>query len=209
MTTGSGGFIGSGGTCGWLWRCWTRFATVFWNSVNILNCYCWFYSCTIIVSSVFFRLFSWAPWSYSLWETFLYCWSSSSESWSIRLVYICWNVGPLGSSKGLGTGFFWGLDIVKMPCSVFYVLYTRRFRLDTAFVCVIYVVRIVTALTCRTRKFCTVLTCVACWRRVDAVFICGVRRFSLVVSECARNVPKIWWSTDIEDFDVKKTYIQR
>ncbi len=150
MTIGSGGFIGSGGTCGWFWRCWTRFATVFWSSANILNCCCWFCSCIVTVSSVFFRLFSWVFWSCSFWETSLYCWSSSSESWSIRSVCIYWNASPPGSLKGPGTGFFWGLDIVKMPCNVFYMLYTRRFRPDAAFACVIRVMRIMTALTYKT-----------------------------------------------------------
>ncbi len=57
-----------------------------------------------------------------------------------------------------------------MPCSVFYVLYTRKFR-------------------------------------PDAAFAYGARRFSLAVSEYARNAPKIWWGTDVEDFDVRKGYI--
>ncbi len=196
MTTGSGGFLGSGGTCGWFWRCWTRFATVFWSSASILNCCYWFCNCIVIVSNVLFRLFSWALWSCSLWETSLYCWSSSSEFWSIRSICICWNVGSLGSPESPRTGFFWGLDIVKMLCSVFYMLYTRRFKLDAAFAYVIRVVRIMMALTCRIRKFC-------------AAFICGVRLFSLVVSKCARNVPKIWWGTDVEDFGVRKAYVRR
>ncbi len=181
---------------------------MFWSSANILNCCCWFYSCTVTISNVLFRLFNWAPWSYSLWETSLYCWSSSSESWSIRSVCICWNIGPPGSSEGFRTGFFWGLDIVKMPYSVFYVLYTKRFKLDAAFACVIRVVRIMTALTRRTRKFCTVLMCVIHWRQVSAAFMCNARRFSLAISEYARNVPKIWWGTDVEDFDARKAYVR-
>ncbi len=72
-----------------------------------------------------------------------------------------------------------------MPCNVFYVLYIRRFRPDTAFACVTHVVRIVTALTC------------------------GARRFSLAISEYAQNTSKIWWGTDIEDFGVRKTYVRR
>jgi len=89
------------------------------------------------------------------------------------------------------------------------MLYTRRFKPDAAFAYVTYVMRIVTALTCRIRKFCAVLTCVARWRRVGAVFTYGTRRFSLAVSEYAWNILKIWWGIDVEDFDVKKVYVRR
>ncbi len=91
---------------------------------------------------------------------------------------------------------------------MFYVLYTRRFRPDAAFAYVIRVVRIVTALICRIRKFCTVLICVVCWRRIGAAFIYGVRRFSFAVSECAWNVLKIWWGTDVENFGARKAHVR-
>ena len=90
---------------------------------------------------------------------------------------------------------------------MFYMLYTRRFKPDTAFVYITRVVRIVTALTYRTRKFYTVLTYVAYRRRVGAAFIYGIRRFSLAISEYARNTPKIWWSIDVEDFGIRKAHI--
>ncbi len=83
-----------------------------------------------------------------------------------------------------------------MPCNVFYVLYTRKFRLDTAFAYVIRVVRIMTALTYRTQKF-------------YAAFTYGIRRFSLVISEYARNAPKIWWGIDVEDFGARKAHMRR
>ncbi len=178
MTTGLKGLRGSGGTCCrgcCLCRCWTKFAIVFWSSASILNCCCWFCSCTVTVSSVFFRLFSCALWSCSLWETSLYCWSSSSESWSIRSGCICWNADPPSGPEGPGTGFFWGLDIVKTS--------------GVAFACVTRVVRILRA---EHGDFFAVVTCVARWKRLGAAFTCGARRFSPSVSECARNAPKFY-----------------
>jgi len=64
-----------------------------------------------------------------------------------------------------------------------------------------------TVLTCRTRKFCVVLTYVIRWRQVGAAFTYGTRRFSLAVNKCARNAPKIWWSTDVEDFGARKAHV--
>ncbi len=72
------------------------------------------------------------------------------------------------------------------------------------FACVIRVVRILHA------KYgdIAVVACVARWKRLNAAFICGARRFLPFVSECARNAPKIWWGTDVEDFGVRKAYVQ-
>jgi len=83
-----------------------------------------------------------------------------------------------------------------MPCNVFYVLYIRKFKPDTVFIYVTRVIQIMAVLIYRTQKFCT-------------AFICGTRRFSFAINEYARNAPKIWWGTDVEDFDVRKTHVRR
>ncbi len=128
MIIGLKGLRGFRGTCCrgcYFYRCWIRFTIVFWSLVSILNCCCWFCSCIVIVFSVFFRLFSCVLWSCSLWETSLYCWFFLSESWSIRLGCICWNVDPFSGLEGLETGFFWGLNIVKNVWYGFCVHYIR------------------------------------------------------------------------------------
>ncbi len=83
-----------------------------------------------------------------------------------------------------------------MPYNIFYVLYTKRFKPDTTFAYVTRVIRIMTALIYKTQKFCT-------------AFTCGAQRFSLAISECTRNTPKIWWGTDVEDFSARKTHMRR
>ena len=169
MTIGSGGLGRSGGTCcGGCCpcRCWTRFAIMFWSSASILNYCCWFCSCTVIVSSVFFKLFSCAPWSCSLWETSLYCWFSSLESWSIRSGCICWNTDLPSGPEGPETGFFWGLDIVKNVWCGFCVCYMRSADMYGFYV--------------QSTEICAVLVCVVRWMRVGAAFTCGTRRFLLL-----------------------------
>ncbi len=188
MTISSESLKGSGGTC---YRgccpckCWIKFTTVFWNSVNILNCCYWFCSCTVTVSNMFFRLFSYILWSYSLWEISLYCWSFSSESWSIRSGCICWNTDPPSGPEGPGTGFFWGLDIVK--------------TFDVVFACVIRVVRILYVehgdfCGYSSYNVCCMLEAVRC-----GFYMWGAKIFAFYKRIRPKRT-KIWWGTGVENF---------
>ncbi len=45
-------------------------------------------------------------------------------------------------------------------------------------------------------------------KRLNVAFIYGAQRFSPSVNEYARNILKIWWDIDVEDFGVRKAYVQ-
>ncbi len=155
---------------------------MFWSSASILNCCCWFCNCIVTMFNVFFKLFNCALWSYNLWKTSLYCWSSLLESWSMRSGCICWNIDLSNGLEGLGTGFFWGLDIVKMS--------------GMAFACVICVVRILCAehgnlYGC---SVCCTLEAVKC-----GFYMRGTKIFAFYKRIRPKHT-KIWWGIGVENF---------